>query len=182
MRGLFRWLGVTLGLVLVVAGMPAGAGGYEILEGKGTELCEVCLQNLLRQSAEEAVCDRQYASELGLHKVEWAPLNLVDHTGLLMRMDNLINGGNESAKGILKMITGKRRSMRKGGQFGSCYRRSCLSEPKSILTMMVLPIGFSGMNRGSVGGCLVGGNTLISLRSWCSRRMVVASTTRRRIY
>jgi len=104
MKRLQRWLGVTLGLAWVVVGMPAGARGYEILEGKGTELCEVCLQNLLRQSAEEAVCDRQYASELGLNKVAWAQLNLPDHVELLMRMNSLVRSGREAGGGLFANV------------------------------------------------------------------------------
>ena len=99
--------------LLIANGTTARA--YEIILGKGVELCEACLQNLLRQSAEEAVCDRQYASDLGLRKVQWAPFNLVDHTGLLMRMDNLINSGNESAKGIFENDHRKAKEYAEGG-------------------------------------------------------------------
>jgi hypothetical protein len=111
-----RRLRTGFGLVLwLLAADVATVGAYEIIVGQGVELCEACLQNLLRQSAEEAVCDRQYASELGLSKVEWAPLNLGNHTGLLMRMDNLINSGNESAKGIFENDHRKAKEYAEGG-------------------------------------------------------------------
>lgn len=91
---------LVLGLVWLLIANGSTAGAYEIILGKGVDLCEACLENILRQSAEEAVCDRQYASELGLRKVEWMPLNLVEHTDLLKRMYKLLNLGNESARGV----------------------------------------------------------------------------------
>lgn len=115
MKTMKRSSGFVLGLLWLLLPNLAAAEGYEIIQGKGEELCEACLQNLLQQSAEDAVCDRQYASELGLRKVEWAPLNLVDHTGLLMRMDNLINSGNESAKGIFENDHRKAKEYAEGG-------------------------------------------------------------------
>ena len=77
------------------------AGGfiphYEIIKGKGVEVCEVCLENLRRQSVEEAVCDRKYAADLGLSTPEWTPLDLREHADLFNRAYKLIGLGNEFA-------------------------------------------------------------------------------------
>lgn len=88
---------LALLLWLVIADL-AMAEDYELILGKGVELCEVCLKNLRRQSVEEAVCDRKYAANLGLSAPEWTPLDLREHVNFYKRVSNLVERGNEFAK------------------------------------------------------------------------------------
>lgn len=87
--------GFVLGLLWLLMPNLAAAEGYEIIQGKGEELCEMCLKNLLRQTAEEAVCDRQYAPDLGFGQPEWETLDLQEHVELYKRMSNLVRSGKE---------------------------------------------------------------------------------------
>jgi len=95
-------LSLVLGLLCLLMSSLAAAGDYEIIVGKGEALCEACLENLRRQPVVEAICDRQYAKDLGLNQVEWMTLDLVKHMDLLKRMSNLIGGGNESYQGMFE--------------------------------------------------------------------------------
>ena len=87
--------GLVLGLLWLLMADLASAGDYEIIVGKGVELCEACLQNLLRQSAEEAVCDRRYAPELGFGQPDWNVLDLEKDVELYKRVTNLVDRGKE---------------------------------------------------------------------------------------
>jgi hypothetical protein len=86
-----------LGVVGALAG-PVAAGEYQLILGQGEEVCEACLKNLQQQPAEEAVCDRQYAADLGLRAPEWKPLDLQEHTELYTRVAKLVTRGRETAK------------------------------------------------------------------------------------
>ncbi|MDH5641651.1 MAG: hypothetical protein OEY28_10180 [Nitrospira sp.] len=98
MKNLHRCVGFILGLLwLLIAGV-AKAGDYEIIMGKGEELCEACLRNLLRQTAEEAVCDRRYAPELGFGQPDWNVLDLEKQVELYKRVANLVIQGKEEGK------------------------------------------------------------------------------------
>ena len=95
MKNMRRGSGLVLGLLWLLMADLASAGDYEIIVGKGVELCEACLQNLLRQSAEEAACDRRYAPDLGFGQPEWETLALQGHVELYKRMSNLVRSGKE---------------------------------------------------------------------------------------
>jgi hypothetical protein len=86
-------------LLAVVSALarPVAAGEYQLILGKGTEVCEACLKNLQQQPVEEAVCDRQYDPVIGLHSAKWTELDLREHAELLKRINSLVNSGNESA-------------------------------------------------------------------------------------
>ena len=75
---------LALALVLALAG-PARTelGVFEIVEGKGVEVCEVCLQNLQRLSADDAMCRRQYNTSFGLMGPAWTKLESLKHLDLL---------------------------------------------------------------------------------------------------
>lgn len=86
-----------LGVVGALA-EPVAAGEYQLILGQGEEVCEACLKNLQQQPAEEAICDRQYAADLGLRAPEWEPLDLREHTELYKRASNLIDRGSEGRR------------------------------------------------------------------------------------
>ncbi len=87
-------VGVMLGTLF--AGM-ARAGEYEIVHGKGQELCEVCQQNLQRMT-EHPACERDYSPELGLGSPEWKPLDVLQHLAAMKQVMKYLRTGNELAK------------------------------------------------------------------------------------
>lgn len=86
-----------LAVVGALAG-PVAAGDYQLILGKGTEVCEACLKNLQQQPVEDAVCDRQYAAGLELSAPEWKSLDLREHTEFYKRVAKLVDDGNEFAR------------------------------------------------------------------------------------
>ena len=86
-----------LAVVSALAG-PVAAGEYQLILGKGTEVCEACLKNLQQQPVEDAVCDRQYAAGLELSAPEWKSLDLHEHTEFYKRVAKLVDDGNELSK------------------------------------------------------------------------------------
>jgi hypothetical protein len=83
-----------LAVVGALAG-PVAAGDYQLILGKGIEVCEACLKNLQQQPVEAAVCDRQYATDLGFSAPEWTPLDPGEHAEFYKRIINLIDEGDE---------------------------------------------------------------------------------------
>jgi hypothetical protein len=77
-----------LAVVGALAG-PVAAGDYQLILGKGTEVCEACLKNLQQQPVEDAVCDRQYAAGLELSAPEWKSLDLREHTEFISGLPSL---------------------------------------------------------------------------------------------
>lgn len=76
-------------LIAVLIVGTASAGEYQIVEGKGVAVCKLCLENLRRQSVEDAICNRHYTAELGLQTVEWKKLDILGdraHRQLLKRV------------------------------------------------------------------------------------------------
>lgn len=86
-----------LAVVGALAG-PVAAGDYQLILGKGTEVCEACLKNLQQQPVENAVCDRQYDPAIGLHSAQWTELILPKHAEFYKRVSNLIDRGNEGRR------------------------------------------------------------------------------------
>ena len=76
----------------------AALQGFDVVEGKGVEVCEVCLQNLEQQSLEQATCERQYNQALGLQTAQWTELDLRTHLDLFKHVIGLIADGDELAK------------------------------------------------------------------------------------
>lgn len=87
-------VGVLLGVLFVGV---ARAGEYEIVHGKGQELCEVCRQNL-EQMTEHPACERTYNSALGLSAPEWKPFDVSEHLGAMKQVMKYLATGNEFAK------------------------------------------------------------------------------------
>jgi len=87
-------IGVLLGILIV--GM-ARAGEYEIVDGKGQELCEVCRQNLV-QMTEHPACERTYSSTLGLSAPDWKAFDVSEHLGAMKQVMKYLATGNEFAK------------------------------------------------------------------------------------
>ena len=97
MKQLRRGFGLVLGLLWLLMANVAMAEDYEIIVGRGVELCEACLQNVLRQTAEEAVCARRYAPELGFGQPEWTVLDLEKEVELYKRVSKIVSGEKEDA-------------------------------------------------------------------------------------
>ncbi|OQW64725.1 MAG: hypothetical protein BVN29_13050 [Nitrospira sp. ST-bin5] len=75
-------IAVLLGILIVGV---ARAGEYEIVDGKGQELCEVCRQNLV-QMTEHPACERTYSSTLGLSAPEWKPFDVQGNLGAMKQV------------------------------------------------------------------------------------------------
>ena len=76
----------------------AESQGFEAIEGRGVEVCEVCLKNLEQQSLEQTTCERQYNEGLGLQIAQWTKLDLRSHLDLFKHVIGLIADGDELAK------------------------------------------------------------------------------------
>ncbi len=87
-------IAVLLGILIVGV---ARAGEYEIVDGKGQELCEVCRQNLV-QMTEHPACERTYSSTLGLSAPEWKPFDVLGNLGAMKQVMKFLRTGNEFAK------------------------------------------------------------------------------------
>lgn len=77
------WLSVFIVAFLTSS---VAAEEYEIVQGKDVEVCKVCLENLHQQSNKDAVCSRQYKTELGLQPVTWNTLKPLDDLSFLKRI------------------------------------------------------------------------------------------------
>jgi hypothetical protein len=78
-------------ILIVLLTVPAAAdeyelGVYEMVEGQGVEVCEVCLKNLQLYEADEFMCERKYASELGLRGSEWTELDPLKNPALVKQL------------------------------------------------------------------------------------------------
>lgn len=91
---IFICAGATLWVLLVGI---ATAGEYEIVHGKGQELCEVCQQNLLRMT-EHPACERTYDTEIGLAGPEWKPFDVAHHLDTMKQVMKFLRTGNEFAQ------------------------------------------------------------------------------------
>lgn len=89
--------GFLLGLLWLLMANLATAGGYEIVYGRGQELCEVCLKNL-QEMTEHPACERTYDAELGLAAQEWKPFDVSKHLGAMKQVMKFLGTGNEFAK------------------------------------------------------------------------------------
>lgn len=87
-------VGVLLGVLFVGV---AWAGEYEVVHGKGQELCEVCRQNL-EQMTEHPACERTYNLALGLNAPEWKPFDVLANLGAMKQVMKFLQTGDEFAK------------------------------------------------------------------------------------
>lgn len=85
----------VLPIFLLLVATPAHAGRYELVKGKGVEVCEVYGRNLNSfghywpMNCEREV-DPDFAKE-GLTKPEWQKLDVVKHFDLVVAVDKLLN-------------------------------------------------------------------------------------------
>ena len=83
---------LVLALGVALAGVArAELGVFEMVEGKGVEVCEVCFQNIQRYPADDAMCQRQYAPALGLLAPAWTKLEPLKHLDLLKQAMLLVS-------------------------------------------------------------------------------------------
>lgn len=97
MKHLRKGSGLVLGLLWLLIADVATAGEYEIIHGKGQELCEACRQNL-EYMLEHPACERTYDSALGLSAPEWKPFDVLKHLGAMKQVMKFLRTGNEFAK------------------------------------------------------------------------------------
>jgi hypothetical protein len=97
MNSMCKWLGVMFGVLWLLMADMATAGEYELVIGKGRELCEVCRQNIERMTAHPA-CERAYSADLGLGAPQWKPFELQKNFGTMKQVMKYLRTGNEFAK------------------------------------------------------------------------------------
>ncbi len=84
-----RWLAASLALFVVLAS-TAQAGRYEIVKGKGVEVCDVYNKYLSTQR-DELTCDREFPSDLtDLKRPAWQQLDPMQNKPLIGRIENYL--------------------------------------------------------------------------------------------
>lgn len=94
---LIKTAGLVLGLLWLLMADLATAGDYELVVGKGKQLCEVCLKNIEQMTMYPA-CERAYSAELGFGTPEWGKLDIRKHQDLYKRASKYAGYGDEFAK------------------------------------------------------------------------------------
>lgn len=79
---------------------PVLAGQYELIKGKGVQLCEAYHQNLeIVMKKEEEVCDREFGPDFPeFKKPEWKELDVWENRELLNKVDKYLDYGDQFAK------------------------------------------------------------------------------------